>query len=65
MSDALVREARKVLAGKAGRLEDEELEYLKIENREIYLWSNYTNKPLYYYPWPDPYYRRPYPYWYW
>lgn len=28
MSASLVREAKKVLAGKAGRLEDEELEYL-------------------------------------
>jgi hypothetical protein len=31
MSDALIREAKKVLAGKAGRLEDEELEYLARE----------------------------------
>jgi hypothetical protein len=28
MSSGLIREAKKVLAGKAGRLEDEELEYL-------------------------------------
>jgi len=28
MSASLIKEARKVLAGKAGRLEDEELEYL-------------------------------------
>lgn len=28
MSDKLIKEAKKVLAGKAGRLEDEELEYL-------------------------------------
>lgn len=28
MSEGLLREAKKVLAGKSGRLEDEELEYL-------------------------------------
>lgn len=28
MTDSLIKEAKKVLAGKAGRLEDEELEYL-------------------------------------
>ncbi len=31
MSDVLIKEAKKVLAGKAGRLEDEELEYLARE----------------------------------
>ncbi len=31
MSASLIREAKKVLAGKAGRLEDEELEYLARE----------------------------------
>lgn len=28
MSDSLIKDAKKMLAGKAGRLEDEELEYL-------------------------------------
>lgn len=31
MSTSLIREAKKVMAGKAGRLEDEELEYLARE----------------------------------
>lgn len=31
MSEGLLKEARKVLAGKSGRLEDEELEYLARE----------------------------------
>ena len=31
MTDALIKEAKKVLAGKAGRLEDQELEYLARE----------------------------------
>ena len=31
MSEGLVKEAKKVLAGKSGRLEDEELEYLARE----------------------------------
>jgi molybdopterin-biosynthesis enzyme MoeA-like protein len=31
MSDSLIKEAKKVLAGKGGRLQDEELEYLAQE----------------------------------
>jgi hypothetical protein len=31
MTDTLIRDAKKLLAGKAGRLEDEELEYLARE----------------------------------
>lgn len=31
MSEGLIRDAKKILAGKAGRLEDEELEYLARE----------------------------------
>ena len=31
MTDTLLREAKKLLAGKAGRLEDQELEYLARE----------------------------------
>jgi hypothetical protein len=31
MSDRLIKEAKKMLAGKSGRLEDEELEYLARE----------------------------------
>ena len=31
MTDTLIKEAQKVLAGKAGRLEDDELEYLARE----------------------------------
>jgi hypothetical protein len=31
MTDTLIKEAKKVLAGKAGRLEDDELEYLARE----------------------------------
>jgi outer membrane lipoprotein len=44
--------------------------YLKIKNREIYLWPEYETHPYPFPPWPypyywhgDPYYR--YPYWYW
>jgi outer membrane lipoprotein len=46
------------------------IKYLKIENRELYLWPEYETQPRPYPPWPypyfwrgDPYYR--YPYWYW
>jgi len=63
--DEVITVAGRVIGTAVEKIGDEQIKYLKIENREIYLWSNYTNKPLYYYPWPDPYYRAPYPYWYW
>jgi starvation-inducible outer membrane lipoprotein len=57
--------AGRVIGAAVEKIGDEQIQYLKLENREIYLWSNYTDKPLYFYPWPYPYYRTPYPYWYW
>jgi outer membrane lipoprotein len=57
--------AGRVIGTAVEKIGDEQIQYLKIENREIYLWSNYTNKPLYYYPWPYPHHRTLYPYWYW
>ena len=63
--DEVITVAGRVIGTAVEKIGDEQIKYLKIENREIYLWSNYTNNPLYYYPWPDPYYRTPYPYWYW
>jgi outer membrane lipoprotein len=57
--------AGRVIGTAVEKIGDEQIQYLKIENREIYLWSNYTDKPLYFYPWPYPYQRTLYPYWYW
>ena len=57
--------AGRVIGTTVEKIGDEQIQYLKIENREIYLWSNYTNKPLYFYPWPYPSPRTLYPYWYW
>jgi outer membrane lipoprotein len=57
--------AGRVIGTAVEKIGDEQIQYLKIENREIYLWSNYTDKPLYFNPWPYPYHRTLYPYWYW
>jgi outer membrane lipoprotein len=45
-------------------------QYLKIKNREIYLWPEYKAHPYPFPPWPYPYYwygfpYYRYPYWYW
>ena len=57
--------AGRVIGNAVEKIGDEQIQYLKIKNREIYLWSNYTDKPLYFYPWSYPYYWTPFPYWYW
>ena len=62
--DQVITVAGKVIGTGMEKIGDEQIQYLKIENREIYLWSNYTNKPLYFYPWPYGYNRTLYPYWY-
>ena len=63
--DQVVTVAGRVIGTAVEKIGDEQIQYLKIEDREIYLWSNYTNKPLLFYPWPYPYQRTLYPYWYW
>ena len=63
--DQVVTVAGRVIGTAVEKIGEEQIQYLKIENREIYLWSNYTNKPLYYYPWPPRYHRAPYPFYYW
>ena len=62
--DQVITVAGKVIGTGVEKIGDEQIQYLKIENREIYLWSNYTNKPLYFYPWPYRYNQALYPYWY-
>ncbi len=56
--------AGRVIGTTVEKIGEEQIHYLKIENREIYLWSNYTNNPLYYYPWPSQQPRSLYPYWF-
>jgi len=56
--------AGKVIGTAVEKIGAEQLSYLIIEDREIYLWSNYTNNPLFLYPWPYPSGRTLYPYWY-
>ena len=63
--DQVITVAGRVIGTGVEKIGDEQIQFLKIENREIYLWSAYTNKPRYYYPWPYPYHRSHYPYWYW
>ncbi len=63
--DQVITVAGKVIGTVVEKIGDDRIRYLKIEDREIYLWSNYTDNPPYYYPWPYPYYGVPYPYWYW
>ena len=63
--DQVVTVAGRVIGTAEEKIGEEQIQYLKIENREIYLWSNYTNKPLYFYPWPYRHHRTLSPYWYW
>lgn len=63
--DQAITVAGRVMGTAVEKIGDDRIQYLKIENREIYLWSNYTDNPIYPYPWPYPYGRWSYPYWYW
>ncbi len=63
--DQVVTVAGRVIGSAIEKIGEKQIQYLKIENREIYLWSNYTNKPLYFYPWPYRHHRTLSPYWYW
>ena len=63
--DQAITVAGRVIGTAEEKIGDEQIQYLEIENREIYLWSNYTNRPLYYYPWPYRSRGTFYPYWYW
>jgi starvation-inducible outer membrane lipoprotein len=64
--DQVITVAGRIIGTAMEKIGDEQIPFLKLENREIYLWSDYRNKPLYYYyPRPYPYYRTLSPYWYW
>lgn len=63
--DQVITVAGRVMGTAVEKIGDDRIKYLKLEDREIYLWSNYTDNPIYPYPWPYPYDRWYYPYWYW
>ena len=63
--DEAITVAGRVIGTAVEKIGDERIQYLKIENREIYLWSNYPNYPIYPYPWFYPYDRSSYHPWYW
>ena len=63
--DQVITVAGRIIGTAMEKIGDEQIQFLKLENREIYLWSAYTNEPRYYYPWPYPYHRPYSPYWYW
>ena len=53
--------AGRVMGSAVEKIGEERIQYLKIENREIYLWPEYDNLPSYYHRRPYPYYRHGYP----
>ncbi len=68
--DRAVTVAGRVIGSAVEKIGAKRVLYLKIENREIYLWPEYTNLPPYYYPRPYPwswhgYPNYPYSFWYW
>ena len=68
--DQAITVAGIVLGASVEKIGDNQITYLNIENREIYLWPDYeTQRPPYYLgPRPRFWYRPPYyphPYWYW
>jgi outer membrane lipoprotein len=69
--DRVITVAGRVIGSGVETIGADQIQYLKIENREIYLWPDYESQPPNYYPRNYPYYwdRYPYyyryPYWYW
>jgi outer membrane lipoprotein len=69
--DRVITVAGRIIGSAVETIGADQIKYLKIENREIYLWPDYDSQPPYYYPRTYPYYweRYPYyyrhPYWYW
>ena len=68
--DRAITVAGKVIGSATEEIGGDRIQYLKIENREIYLWPEYETYRPPYPPWPYPYYwygypYYGYPYWYW
>jgi outer membrane lipoprotein len=63
--DRAITVAGSVMGSDIEKIGDNQIPYLKIETREIYLWPEYETGPPPYPPWPYPYYRYGYPYYHW
>jgi outer membrane lipoprotein len=68
--DRVITVAGEVIGSGSEEIGGDRIRYLKIKNREIYLWPEYETHPYPYPPWPYPYfwYRHPFyrwPYGYW
>ena len=68
--DRVITVAGKVIGTGFENMGGDRIQYLKIKNREIYLWPAYETHNYPYPPWPYPYYWQGYPYyrypyWYW
>jgi len=59
--DRAITVAGRVRGSAVEKIGDEQIAYLEIENREIYLWPEHINLPLYRYPRPYPRYWQGYP----
>ena len=68
--DRVITVAGEVIGSGLEEMSGDSIQYLKIKNREIYLWPEYQTHPYPYPAWPYPYYwygypYYRYPYWYW
>ncbi len=68
--DRIITVAGEVIGSGSEEIGGDRIQYLKIKNREIYLWPEYETHPYPYPAWPYPYYwygypYYRYPYWYW
>lgn len=61
--DRAITVAGRVMAATVEKIGDDQIRYLQIENREIYLWPEYQTLPPTYWPYPYPH-LYPYPYLY-
>ena len=59
--DRAITVAGTVIRSDVEKIGEEGVRYLKIKNREIYLWPEYKNLPPYPNPWPYPRYWHGYP----
>jgi len=68
--DRVITVAGEVIGAGFEEMSGDPIQYLKIANREIFLWPEYETHRYPYPPWPYPYYWQGYPYyrypyWYW
>jgi len=68
--DRVITVAGEVIGTGFENMGGDQIQYLKLRNREIYLWPEFETRNYPYPPWPYPYYWQGYPYyrypyWYW